>query len=172
MEHSTKYEIQFSGLSLGEHKFEWDLEPLFFKSFGNEEILEAKLHVAIDLEKKERLMTLIFSIVGEVKTLCDRCGEEVWTPIETDNELIARFGTETDFSNDEVILLDNSEYKLDVSQFIYEFGLLAVPQKRIHDDGDCNPELESFLNEKAENEEEIDNNDYIDPRWEALKKLK
>jgi uncharacterized protein len=172
LEHSTKYEIQFSGLKLGEYRLEWDIEPLFFKSFGNEEILESELHTTVNLEKKERLMTLIFQITGKVKTLCDRCGDEVWTDTETDNELIVRFGTETDFSNDEVIFLDNSEYKLDVAQFIYEFGLLAVPQKRIHQEGDCNPDLEDFLNEKTESEEEIDNNDYIDPRWEALKKLK
>jgi len=179
LQHSTTYEIQFSGLALGQHDFEWPLEPTFFKRFENEEILESDLHAKVSLDKKERLMNLTFTIEGKVKTLCDRCGDEVWTDIEAEDEIVARFSNETDLSNDDVIFLNSSEYKLDIGQFLYEFSLLAVPQKRVHDEGECNPAAEEFFDELEEDEEEnekeekeIDDNDYIDPRWEALKKLK
>lgn len=172
LQHSNTYEIQFSGLAHGNHSFEWDIEPEFFNKYGNEEILESKLTATIDLEKKERFMKLFFHIEGQVKTLCDRCGDEVWIDVETDDELLARFGSETDMNNDEVIFLDSSEYKLEVGQFFYEFGYLAIPQKRTHEEGECATEYEDFFEESTDDNQAIDNNDHIDPRWEALKKLK
>ena len=39
--------------------------------------------------------------------------------------------------------------------------------QHIHPDGDCDPEVTKFIVD-----EEQKNEDEIDPRWEALKKLK
>ena len=171
---STTYEIQFSGLSLGNHVFDWNLEKSFFHSFNAEEILDAKVHAKVSLEKKERLMELVFTIDGEVKTICDRCGEDVWTTIQTEQELLVRFSNETDLSGDEVIFLDSGEYKLDVAQYLFEFSYLSLPVKRVHPDGECNEEVVDFLSESFENDSTQENaeDSNIDPRWEALKKLK
>lgn len=80
--------------------------------------------------------------------------------------MIARFASETDLSGDDVIFLDPSEYKLDMHQYIYEFVLLSLPVKRVHPEGQCDPEVEAFLSGSEEHNEEID------PRWEALNNLK
>ena len=144
---------------------------MFFQRFDNEEIIESDIHAKISLERKDWLMILQFNIDGRVKTLCDRCGDEVWTNIESDEELIARFGNETDLTNDEVIYLDNSEFELDVTQFLFEFCSLAIPSKRVQSEGKCAQDITEYLEEGTQ-EEETEINDYIDPRWEALKKLK
>lgn len=172
LKHSKTYEIKFSGLTPGNHLFEWSLEPTFFNSYGNEEILDSKLHVAVSLEKKERFMKLYFHIIGAIKTLCDRCGDEVWIDIEANEELLVRFSTETDMTDDEVIFLDSSEYKIDIGHYFYEFAYLAIPQKRTHTSGECSTEYEDFFEEPLDENKAIVNNNQIDPRWEALKKLK
>lgn len=111
-------------------------------------------------------MTLNFNISGRVKTLCDRCAEDLWLPVDADNELIARFANETDLSGDEVIFLDNSEYKLAIGQYIYEFTMLSLPAKRAHASGECPVDVDKYLNTDSEETKTED------PRWEALKNLK
>lgn len=139
-----------------------------FKERDAREILEIDLKTVITIEKKERLMNLYFEIDGAVKVNCDRCGEAFDYQLSTENELVVRFANETDYSDDDVIFLDNSEYKVDLGQFLYEFVMVALPSRRIHDDGECNEEVLQLL----EGEEEETNENEIDPRWEALKKLK
>ena len=168
MNSDQKYEIQFSGLAAGTHEYEWSLESAFFDERNNDDILEAELVSRVSLEKNQRMMTLFFSIEGRVKVLCDHCGDMLWLPLQCDEELIARFAPETDLSGDEVIYLGNSEYKLDVSQYLFEFTLLSLPAKKTHESGNCNPEVERyFIHEEVEEETEIQ-----DPRWKALEKLK
>lgn len=120
------------------------------------------------MEKTDRMLMFIFNISGKVKTICDHCGEELWLDIQTSDELIAKFGTETDLTGDEVVVLGPSEFKFDVSQYIFEFTILSIPARRVHKHGECNPEAEQYL-EKADF---IEENKQNDPRWKALETLK
>lgn len=122
----------------------------------------------VALDKNDRMMLLNFHITGQVKTLCDRCGEPVWIDVNSNDELIARFANKTDLSGDEVIFLDNSEYKLEIGQYIYEFTMLSLPTKRIHPEGDCPANVDEFLSQQEPEE----GTKTEDPRWEALKQLK
>lgn len=161
----SKYEIQFSGLKNGVHGFEWDLEPTFFDEAEMEDIRASAIKAEVGLEKTDRMMILHIRLRGRMQVPCDHCGDDCWISISSHDEVIARFAGETDLSGDEVIFLDNSEYKLDLKQYFYEFALLAMPVKRIHAEGECNPAADSYLvKDDAETEK--------DPRWEALEKLK
>lgn len=169
MNSEQKYEIQFSGLAAGVHDFEWSLDSAFFEERSSEEILEAQLTSKVNLDKNNRMMTLLFNIEGKVKVICDRCGDDLWLPLTCNEELIARFAPDTDLTGDEVIYLGNSEYKLDVSQYLFEFVMLNIPAKKVHLEGECNPEVESYFQSEEPIEEEKEKQD---PRWKALEKLK
>lgn len=165
----SKYEIQFSGLPLGIHDFEWDLESVFFVERESVEIEGARLKAVVTLTKETRVMILQFIITGELKTICDHCGDELWIDIQTENELHVRFSDETDLSGDEVIYLGTHEYKIDISQYLYEFAFLGLPVKKLHQPGECNPEVERYFElEEGDKKKEKEK----DPRWEALEKLK
>jgi uncharacterized protein len=168
LKETSKYEIQFSGLSNGKHEIDWKLESDFFEGLADNEILESALSCKVVMDKNERMLQLEFQIFGEMKTLCDHCGVEVWLGINAKDELIARFAEETDLTGDEVIFLGNSEYKLDIRQFFMEFALLALPSKRVHAKGDCNPEVEKyFVSTDLKSDIDIER----DPRWKALDNL-
>ena len=124
------------------------------------------------LEKKERLMNLQFDIAGSVSSACDRCGEIAELKLDTENHLVAKFAQETDMTDDEVIFIEENAPHLDVSQFIYEYVMVGLPIRFVHPPGGCDPEVERYLEEKDEKETEKKENKEIDPRWEALKKLK
>jgi len=165
LKQTGKYDFQFSGLKLGNHQLNWPVAPDFFDNFEGTGVTEAKLKLDLEVEKKERLMTLNFHIVGEVKVHCDRCNDPLWLDVNSSEELVARFSNETDLSDDKILFLDASEYKLDLTQFIYEFTILDLPLKRVHEEGQCNPEVVSMLSEPEEEEKQTD------PRWEALKNI-
>lgn len=170
MKVEDSYELRFSGLKVGTYEFDWKVEGDFLVDHGVEDFNSADINVTLSLEKKERLMNLDFSLKGTLDSTCDRCGEPVTIELDQTNNLVVRFSHETDLTDDEVVFVDESEHQLDLSQFIYEFVMVGLPTRMLHADGECDPEVESFLN-ATDTEQEEENNE-IDPRWEALKKLK
>lgn len=168
MKQSDPYEFKFSGLKPGKHELDWAVAHDFFAEHETGDIESSDIKLFLYVEKQERLMNLDFVIEGRVQVICDRCGDLFWMNLHSENSLIARFSNETDFSDDKVIFLDSSEYKIDLSQFIYEFTVLELPLKRTHDEGECRQEV---IDQLTDAEEQVDENDNIDPRWEALRKL-
>ena len=68
--------------------------------------------------------------------------------------------------------LDEGDKELDLDNIFYEMIVLAFPTKRQHklnsvNDDECNKEMVNLINKYS-----IKENKNIDPRWEALKKLK
>jgi uncharacterized metal-binding protein YceD (DUF177 family) len=62
--------------------------------------------------------------------------------------------------------------ELDLSQPIYEMISLCLPMRFTCENvgQNCDPEMEKLI--QGESNEKMDESDSVDPRWEALKKLK
>ena len=57
----SQYKIQFGGLSMGEHQFEFDIKGKFFEQFSESEITEADIQVKANLVKQNTLMHILFT---------------------------------------------------------------------------------------------------------------
>ena len=117
-------------------------------------------------------MELNRRIEGFVKQTCNRCLEEYSQKVETNNDLLIKFGEQWEDVNDEVVMIPFGENMLDISQFIYEFVHLGLPLGRYHPDDEtgnstCNPEMLEKLEQHNAEQDNI-----IDPRWNDLGKLK
>ena len=172
MKHDNSYELRFSGLKVGVHTFDWRIDAGFLHERGVDWISKADLSVTLEVEKKERLMDLMFHIEGDLISACDRCGEDTTISLDLDDLLVVKFAHETDLTDDEVVFIDDQEHHIEVSQFIYEFIMVGLPGRIVHPEGECDPEVEKYLEEAEEEGTEDEKNNDIDPRWEALKKLK
>lgn len=176
MQQKKEYIIQFVGLSLGEHIYDYSIDGRFFRDMEYSEIQNADIQVNVKLLKQSTMLVFQFEIKGTVKTECDRCTDEFDMPIQGNYRLIVKLGGhETGNEDDDIITLPANEYELDLSQYIYEYVILSLPIKRVHPDdaegnSTCNKEmltkLSSFLTE-----EEHKASEPIDPRWEALKNI-
>jgi uncharacterized metal-binding protein YceD (DUF177 family) len=86
---------------------------------------------------------------------------------------LVKFGEEYDDSNEEVITIPSGDSSFNISQIIYEAVVLSIPMKKIspnvNEEDDYHKILEKF---SPKNKEEEEKTEEIDPRWEALKKLK
>ncbi|TJY34843.1 YceD family protein [Pontimicrobium aquaticum] len=170
-----EFTIQFVGLKQGEHNFEYKIDNKFFKHFEYDEFNDADLDIVVVLNKKTTLLELYFKATGTVNINCDLTNEPFNQVINSDFNLVVKFGNKYNDENEEILIIPHSEYEINISQYIYELIVLSVPFKRIHpgvQDGTINSEILEKLEELSpKNLEEKTNNESIDPRWNTLKKL-
>lgn len=171
MNYMKQFMISFSGLSLGKHDYEFEVENAFFESLEFSEIKKGNVHVDMTLEKHTVMLVLNFSFSGDVTVTCDRCADEFEIPVSGDNRLIIKFGSTPMEESEDIIVISEGEHEIDVSQFIYEYIILALPLQRIHPDDEegnslCDPEVLKKLEEIS-----VKQSSGTDPRWDALRGL-
>ena len=166
------YRIDFKGLTENVTVLDYDLDDEFFKTLDGSQLEHGSLHVSVSIRKMTGFFELLFHSEGTVTISCDRCLDDMEQPISADNRLLVKLG-DTYSEDDDTVTIDESEGMLDVSWFIYEFIMLAIPIKHVHAPGKCNSVMTQKLEELSgavrSSEEEAE---AIDPRWSALLKLK
>ena len=150
------FKIDLKGMKTDEQRLEFDLNDDFFKALDVSEVNGGALHVSVSIRKATGFYELQFHAEGTVTVPCDICLDDMDQPIETDHVLVAKLGAETNTEDDDVVTVDEN-----------------VPIKHVHAPGKCNSAMTQKLEELSgavRSGEEEDRE--IDPRWEALKKLK
>ena len=167
-----RFKIDLKGLTAEVTTLEWDLDNGFFAALDETEVEGGALHVSLSIRKASGFFELLFHTVGTVDIVCDRCLDLMEQPIETDNQLTVKFGS-TNSEDDDTVIVDENEGVLDTSWYIYEFIALAIPIQHVHATGKCNPAMTKALEElSADRSGDEESSQTIDPRWEALLKLK
>ncbi len=165
--------ISFTGLKLGKHRFEYEIDNAFFESFEYQEFNGTKIRIDAILDKLSTMMELKLNAQGSVNVNCDLTGEPFDQDLSAELQLVIKFGDEYNDENDEVLIIQHGEHQINISQYVYEMLVLAVPQKRIHP-GVLDGTLKSDILDKLEElqpKEEKDKSEKTDPRWDGLKKL-
>lgn len=171
----SQYTISFSGLSEGNHLFDFSADKRFFGEFEQSEIEEGVVNIQVELEKRSTYLRLNFYIKGEVELVCDRCLEKYMQPIQSQTPMLVKFSdTETE-DTDEVIYLPHVEHQISIGKLIYEFIVLSVPIRHIHPEDEngnslCDPEMLEKIDQYNANG--IKNkSDLSDPRWNELRQI-
>ena len=155
--------IPLNGLTAGKNEFFLHAGKEFFDSFENEEIFDADLQMRILIEKSGRYIGVDCDIEGYVTVECDRCLGMLEMPVDVEVRLSVKFGEEEvseigQESEREVIFVKEDEAELDMSQIIYDYVCLNLPMQRVHEDGDCNPEVLKHLSAGESAEAATDEN--------------
>ena len=152
---------------------EFSLDDGFFRALDGSQLEHGALHVSVSIRKMTGFFDFLFRTVGSVTISCDRCLDDMDQPIDADNHLVVKLG-DTYSEDDDTVTVDENEGMLDLSWLIYEFIMLAIPIKHVHAPGKCNSAMTQKLEELsgAVRSSEADEAATIDPRWEALSKLK
>ena len=164
--------IDLKSLKEEETSLEFDLNDSYFEALDNAEVKKGSLHVSVSIRKATGFFELSFHTVGTIIIPCDRCLDDMEQPVETDNRLVVKLGSEYS-EEDEIIVVPENEGILDMSWFIYEFVALVIPIRHVHAPGKCNPVMTQALEElSADRSSDEESAQEIDPRWEKLKNLK
>jgi uncharacterized protein len=170
----NQYIIQFGGLPIGVHEFEFTVTEKFFKSIENSEIEKANVFVKAILTKQNNLLNVEFEIKGVVGIECDRCLKDFDFPIEGNEKLVIKHGDPSE-SDDDILVIKEGEAEFDVSTYIYEYILLAIPVRKVpceidEEEYECDYEaLEKLASISTDSEAKETE---INPIWEELNKLK
>jgi len=171
-----KYSIEVPKLRLGENTEQFEIDSSFFTEFGNPDLSSGDIKVEARVQKYERHMDITFLFKGSIVLACDRCMEPFDKPLDFEQRVIYTYDEEEDFGTDEVIHVDEKNPFLYVGKDLYDFVALQIPIRNVPcDDGSvtCPDWVEPFFSEaNNEPEDEAKDDEDIDPRWAALKKLK
>ena len=164
--------IDLKSLKEEETSLEFDLNDSYFEALDDAEVKKGSLHVSVSIRKATGFFELSFHTAGTIIIPCDRCLDDMEQLVETDNRLVVKLGSEYS-EEDEIIVVPENEGILDMSWFIYEFVALVIPIRHVHAPGKCNPAMTQALEElSADRSSDEESAQEIDPRWEALLKLK
>ena len=175
MDKFKNYDIAFSGLKNGKHEFDFEITQAFFDLFDTEkEFTDAKITAHVLLEKHSTFLEFVITTNGTLGLECDITGDYFDHPFENSIQVLVKFGEEYDDSDENVITIPMQDYAFNVAQLIYEDVMLSVPMKKLspnvsEKDLDL---LDQFSPKIVEEETEDNASEEVDPRWDALKKLK
>ena len=141
MEVSRRYTIAFKGLKPGDHHFDFEVDDALFEAFESPEIKHGRCAVSVDLHRAETFLKIGVSIRGEVAVECDRCLEECAVPVDYTGELTVKFSDAAGEYDGEVLWLSPGDSEVDLSLYIYESIVLALPYRRVHPEGGCDPTM-------------------------------
>ncbi|SDL30942.1 Uncharacterized metal-binding protein YceD, DUF177 family [Pedobacter sp. ok626] len=172
-----QFSIPFTGLKIGKHQFDFEVDNSFFEAFEYSLVKKGNLKAEVELDKQETMLLLQFRIKGTIVLDCDKCLAEFEAPISVQERQIVKFAEDELESDDlEIITLSRKESELDISELIYEFITVSVPYIKIcEENGDgqkCDQEMIARLESLAVGSQEEEQQQSDDPRWAALKKLK
>ena len=170
MRPQNDFNIEFSGLKLGHHNFDFDISETFFNDYNYCDFSHADIKIDVVLIKKTTIMEFNIVVRGNVRIKCDLTNEPYDQPIDNNIDLVVKFGNEFNNEDDEILIIPHGEYKINLAQYIYELIILSVPAKRIHPgviDGSLKSEILNILEDLKPKE----NKKTVDPRWEKLKEI-
>lgn len=167
----NEYIIKFGGLAIGNHTFQFEIGNKFFENNDLVDFNNVHLNVNLEFIKQSSLIVLNFHITGTLGLQCDRCLIDFDQKIEAKHTMFVKHGNE-ETESEEVIMLAHGETEVDLSQALYEFVILASPQRRVPCDTNkkikCDTEtlkkLDGIIVEEEPKEE-------TNPIWDKLKNI-
>lgn len=172
---SNPYIIAFAGLKNGEHHYNYVIDDAFFKNRDYSEVKQGNVNTHVVLIKETNLLVFDIKMEGFLNVTCDRCGDPFNIPVWGEKKLIATLTNDRFEEDDDIVSISIHTSEIDISQYLYEYVSLLLPQRHIHPDKEggtngCNSDSLKLL-DKFSHPDSV-KNDFIDPRWDALRKIK
>lgn len=172
-----QFKIRLSGVESGTYCFSAVCDKAFFELAELSDLQGGCLDLQVEMTKTEKLVDLNCHFSGEVVAQCDRCLLPVTIPMNFSNRLLVKLvpmveeGENDD--DDDIWVLEENTYELDIFHFVYESIMLALPIRIVHEDDEegnptCDPKVMEKLNDMHRTAEKKE----TDPRWDVLKNIK
>ena len=191
----SQYKIEFKNLPDETTAHSYELSQKFFDAIDHEDVRKGNVKAEFTVRKTIDAYEFNFHLHGVVQIPCDRCLDIMDQEIDTTNRLVVKLGEEYFEESDEIVVVPEDEGAINIAWYLYEFIVLNIPIRHVHESGKCNKVMVSkyrkhkavilsdeeddvadddLLGEDLNNEDLSDDSseEYTDPRWDELKKLK
>ena len=140
----TSYKFNLNTMRIPKAELQYKIEADFFEGKDYSPVHEGCVDVNVQILKKEGEFNVKIGMKGYVVTTCTRCMDDLNVDIESDDEVMVKL-TKTPREDDDYVYVVDTEGELDLEPLIYDFIILAIPERHVHADGECNEEMESRL---------------------------
>lgn len=174
----NKFDIEIDRLNNGHESFEYKIDDQFFNLLDQSLIEKGNLQTIVSMDRTSTMVKCSIHIDGVVELTCDRTLNLFNHPIHSVNNVTYKFSDKDEELTDEIILIKHDTRIINVAQILFDFIALNIPLKKIHPDflteADFKSDDNILIYSSISNESEPTDTDIdiLDPRWEALKKLK
>ena len=181
----SQYKIDLENLPDGTLAYSYELGQKFFDAIDHEDVRRGTVKAEFTVRKTIEAYEFNFHLVGTIQIPCDRCLDEMDQEIDTTDRLIVKLGEEYSEESDELVIIPEDEGAINIAWYLYEFIVLNIPMRHVHEEGKCNKAMTSKYRKHqavqvSEDDDDLDDNlndddsseEDTDPRWDELKKLK
>ena len=192
----SQYKIDLKNLPNETTTYSYVLDQKFFDAIDHEEVRKGNVKAELTVRRTVDAYEFNFYLFGSIQIPCDRCLDEMSQEIDTTDRLIVKLGEEYSEDSDELVTIPQDEGAINIAWYLYEFIVLDIPIKHVHEQGKCNKTMVSkyrqhqavsvsdgddqddaeddLLGGDLNDDDSIDDSseENTDPRWDELKKLK
>ena len=179
----SKYNIDIYGLEDKQYDYDMESDDAFFEEMEQDLIEHGHFKTHVVLNKSATMIQLRFHTRGSVTLTCDRSLEPFEEPVDSNERIILKFGDHNEELTEEIEIIGRNTNRINVARYIFDFIALSLPVKKLHpslrteeDEFDLEDDEEEgtlvYTSGAAEEGDEKEEDEKVDPRWEALKKLK
>ncbi len=111
----------------------------FFASKEYSPIKSGNIDARILITKEEGSYHVRIDLQGSVLTMCTLCLGDLNYDIKSSNEVTVKIVKSPREDDDYVYITAGEE--LDLEPLIYDFIILSIPERHVHEDGQCNEEM-------------------------------
>jgi uncharacterized metal-binding protein YceD (DUF177 family) len=156
------YKVPLKTLSAGTHNFEYLLDDDYFKKIDSPEVQKGNVKANVLLKKTSATYELVFQVEGVVLISCDRCLDEMEQNITYKGKLFVKFGSDYSQESDEIVVVPESDGYINIAWFLYEFIVLSIPAKHVHQPGGCNKMMTGKLKKHLVSKDSDEDSDGFD----------
>lgn len=171
-----KYSLNVARMNNGKQEESFSIDHSFFEHFELSQVKEGALSFRLDIDKYNTHLDVRFHLTGTAILACDRCMDSYEQPLDSEYRIIYAFDEDMRFEGYEVMYVNSLEAYLPLAQEFYDFINISIPVRRVppKEVHLCSAEVLNMLGLDEEGNplpDQVDE-ETIDPRWAALKKLK
>lgn len=150
MANKALYKLYLKEIPQGKFEEVFRLDNDFFSERGGFELYGGNITIHLQGVRTREVYEVSFRLSGEVDTVCTRCENALRYPIEGEFHAVIKLGAEDGGDGDEEIVVSRDNPTLSLDDLFYSFVVLSIPLRRVHQDGECDKDIEAYLSQQSE----------------------
>lgn len=146
MQGDTPLYINLAQAAESPQKIYTELHDRFFEDLDQEEIVGGDVAVLLTIRAMaDDIFTINIFAKGKVTVACDRCLDNLELDVAPHEIVRLKHSLPDESDAPDMIYADAANAFYDLSWTIYEIIETALPMRRTHPEGKCNPEVTRYL---------------------------
>ena len=125
---------------------EYSVDDKMLRTIEKSLVKGGQFTVRIKAQQAAKGLSLDINISGNAIVECDRCLDDMETPVNTSKTLAVQFADRYEDA-DEVVYVPEEQTDLDLWPMVYDFIALSIPLTHVHPEGQCNKEMAERLSQ-------------------------